>query len=102
MKLYNKSYFKKLIFSQRGVLKSEIIMQINFKVFLLMSKKLEHIAMEQGLYSKVVILRPKDLTITEQNKNKNDNKFKFRGQSEISQCWFNIDFDWIEENFSTR
>ena len=56
--------------------------------------------MEQGLYAQVVMICRRDLKITEENKNKNYNKFKFRGQSERSQCWFNIDFDWMEENFS--
>ena len=56
--------------------------------------------MEQGLYSKFVILRPKHLNITEQNKNENEDKFKFWGQSERSQCWFDLGFNQIEENFS--
>ena len=58
--------------------------------------------MEQGLYAQVFMLRQKYLKITEANKNKNEAKFKFRGQYERSQCWFDLDFDWIEENFSTR
>ena len=58
--------------------------------------------MEQVLYAHVVMLLQKDLKITEENKNKNEYKFKFQGQSARSQCWFDIDFDWIKENFSTR
>ena len=58
--------------------------------------------MEQGLYVQVVMLRQKDLKITEANKNKNKAKLKFQGQSARSQGWFDLDFDWIEENFSTR
>ena len=57
---------------------------------------------EQGLYAQVVVIRQNNLKITEQNKNKNEDKFKFQGQSAGSQRWFDIDFDWIEENFSTR
>ena len=49
--------------------------------------------MEQGLYSKVVMLSRKYLKITESNKNKNEAKFKFQGQSERSQRWFDLDFD---------
>ena len=37
-----------------------------------------------------------------ENKNKNEAKFNFQGQSTISQRWFDLDFDWIEVNFSTR
>ena len=44
----------------------------------------------------------KDLNITEKNKNENKDKFKFQGQYAGSQCWFDFDFDWIEENFSTH
>ena len=29
-----------------------------------------------------------------------EDKFKFQGQSARSQRWFDIDFDWIEVNFS--
>ena len=37
-----------------------------------------------------------------ENKNKDEAKFKFHGQSARSQCWFDLDFDWIEEKFSTH
>ena len=36
------------------------------------------------------------------NKNKNEVRFKFQGQLTRSQHWFDLDFDWIEVNFSTR
>ena len=36
-----------------------------------------------------------------ENKNKNEAKFKFQGQSARSQRCFDLDFDWIEVNFST-
>ena len=57
--------------------------------------------MEQGLYAQVVMLRQKDLNITEENKNKNEDKFKFQGHSARSQHWFDLDFDCIDEIFST-
>ena len=38
---------------------------------------------------------------TEVNKIKNEDKFKFQGQYARSQRWFNLDFDCIEEKFST-
>ena len=50
----------------------------------------------------MVKLRQKGLKFIAANKNKNEAKFKFKGQSAISQRWFDIGFDWIEVNFSTR
>ena len=58
--------------------------------------------MEQGLYAQVIMLRQKYLKFPAADKNKNKCKFKSQGQSEISQRWFDLDFDWIEVNFSTR
>ena len=43
-----------------------------------------------------------DLKFVATDENKNEAKFKFQGHSSRSQCWFEIDFDWIEANFSTR
>ena len=39
--------------------------------------------------------------ITE-DRNKNEAKFKFQGQYARSQRWFDLGFDYIEVNFSTR
>ena len=50
-------------------------------------------ATEQVLYEQVVMLRRKDLNITEANKNKNKDKFKFQGQSARLQRWFDLAFD---------
>ena len=55
--------------------------------------------MEQGLYVQVITLHRKYLKFVAAYKNKNEAKFKFRGQSARSQCWFDLDFDWIEVNF---
>ena len=63
--------------------------------------KIKIMATEQGLYEKVVMICLKDLKITELNKNKNEDIFKLQGQSARSQRWFDLDFDWIGENFST-
>ena len=57
---------------------------------------------EQGLYAQVPMLCQMDLKTTKATKNKNEAKFKFQGQSAISQRWFDLAFDLIEENFSTR
>ena len=58
--------------------------------------------MEQGLYAKFVKLRWKDLKSIAENKNKNEATFKFQGLSTRSQHWFDLGFDCIEVNFSTR
>ena len=39
--------------------------------------------------------------ITE-DRNKNEAKFKFQGQSARSRRWFDLEFDWVEVNFSTQ
>ena len=59
-------------------------------------------AMEQGLYAQVIMLRREDLKFVATDKNKNEAKFKFQGQSARSQRWFNLDLGWMEVNFSTR
>ena len=50
----------------------------------------------------MIVLRRKYLKFFATDKNKNGAKFKFQGQSARSQRWFDLDFDWIEVNFSTR
>ena len=59
-------------------------------------------AMEQGLYAQVIMLRRKYLKCFATDKNKNEAKFKFQCQSARSQQWFGLDLDWIEVSFSTR
>ena len=59
-------------------------------------------AMEQRLYAQVIMIRRKYLKLVAADKNKNKAKFKFQGQSSISQRWFDLDFDWIEVDFSPR
>ena len=48
-------------------------------------KNIKRMAMEQGLYTQVVMLRLKDLIFTEANKNKNEAKLKLQGISARSQ-----------------
>ena len=59
-------------------------------------------ATEKGLYAQVTKIRQKDLKFIAEHNNKNEAKFKFQGLSARSQSWFDLDFDWIEVNFSTR
>ena len=47
------------------------------------------------------MLRRKGLKFVATDKIKNEAKFKFQGKSARSQRWFDLDFDWIEVNFST-
>ena len=62
---------------------------------------IKRIYMKQELYAQVAMIFRKYLKITEANKNKNEAKFKFQGRSARSQRWFDLDFDWIKEKFST-
>ena len=48
------------------------------------------------------MLRRKDLKSIASNKNRNKDEFNFQGQSSRSQRWFDLEFDCIEVNFSTR
>ena len=63
---------------------------------------IKRMAMDQGLYAQVIMIRRKDLKFVATDKNKNEAKFKFQGQSARSQRWFDLDLDWIEVYFSTR
>ena len=56
----------------------------------------------QGLYAQVIMLRRNNLKLVATYKIKNEAKFKFQGKSARSQRWSDLDFDWIEVNFSTR
>ena len=60
-----------------------------------MKNNIKRMAMEQGLYAQVIMLRRKDLKKISTDKNKNETKFKFQGQSTRSQRWFDLGFDWI-------
>ena len=59
-------------------------------------------ATEQGLYAQVIMLRQKYSKFVAADRNKKEAKFKFQGKYARSQSWFNLEFYWIEVNFSTR
>ena len=63
---------------------------------------MKRIAMEQSIYAQGVLLQQKGLKIHGEKKPKYEDKFKFQGQYAISKRSFDLDFDWTEENFSTR
>ena len=50
----------------------------------------------------MIILRQEDLKFVAIDEIKNEAKFKFQGQYTRSQRWFDLDFGWIEVNFSTH
>ena len=57
-------------------------------------------AMELGLYAQVVTICRKE---SENKKDKEKNKkYNLQGQSARSIRWFDLDHEWLEENFSTR
>ena len=102
-KLYKNISLMKLKFSQRSFYyycKNNA--NVPFNILTDVKNILKWMAMEQGLYAQVVMLRQKDLNITEENININENKFKFQGQSARSQRWFDLGYGWIEEIFSTH
>ena len=53
---------------------------------------------EKGLYAQVVMIRQKD----SDNKKEKEKKKNFQGKFTISICWFDIDHEWLEENFRTH
>ena len=56
-------------------------------------------ALEQGLYAQVVIIRRRESDdIKEKYKTK---KYNFQGQSARTKHWFNIDHEWLKEKFMT-
>ena len=67
-----------------------------------LKNNIKRMAMEQGLYAQVIMLRQDDLKFVATDKNKNRAKFKFQGRSARSQRWFDLDLDFIEVTFSTR
>ena len=82
--------------------KNARIMKMVLNLSHLKKNNIKRMSMEQGLYAQVIMLRQKHLKCFAADKNKNEAKFKFQGQSAISQRWFDLDFNWIEVNFSTR
>ena len=63
-------------------------------------KLLKLMAMEQGLYAKVVMIHQKHLdNKKEQKKTK---RYNFQSQPARSIRWFYLDQEWLEEKFSTH
>ena len=56
--------------------------------------------MEQGLYAQVVMIRRRG---SENKKEKGKTKkYNFQGQPARSRIWFDLDNEWLVENFRTR
>ena len=77
----------------------DIVNEAN-NIALEVKNNIKRIAMEQGIYAKVVKVVWKDLKFIAENKNKNEAKYNFRGQSAWSQRWFDVDFDWTKVNLA--
>ena len=60
---------------------------------------LKRMAMEQGLYAQLVMIGQKDPDKKGKGK---DQEYNFQGQSARPIRWFDLDHEWLEENFSTR
>ena len=56
--------------------------------------------MEQGLYAQVVMIRRRESG--DKKENEKTKKYNFQGQPARSRRWFDLDHDWLEENFRTR
>ena len=64
------------------------------------SKQLKKMAIEQCLYAQVVMIHRKD---PDNKKEKEKTKtYDFQGKSARSTRWFDLDHEWLEENFRTR
>ena len=56
--------------------------------------------MEQGLYSQVVMIHRRESD--DKKEKEKTKKYTFQGQSARSRSWFDLDNEWLEENFRTR
>ena len=57
-------------------------------------------ALEQGLYAQVVMMRRRNLyDIKEKYRTK---KFNFQGKSARTKHWFDIDSEWLRKSFMSR
>ena len=57
-------------------------------------------AVEQGLYAQVVMIRQRESD--DKKEKENTKKYNFQGQPARSRRCFNIDHGWLKENFRTR
>ena len=60
---------------------------------------LKRMAMEQGLYEQVFMIRQRDLD--NKKEKENTKKYNFQNQYEISKRWFDLDYECSEESFIT-
>ena len=72
----------------------------NIPIFV--KNNIKRMFMEKDVYSPVDMLCRNYSKITESNRNKNETEIKLQSQSARSQRWFDLDFDCIEEHFSTQ
>ena len=75
--------------------------KMNLKTYQMRSKQiLKNMALEQGLYAQVVMIHRRNLDdLKEKDKAK---CFNFQGKSTRTKHWFDLDHEWLKENFMTR
>ena len=56
-------------------------------------------ATEQGLHAQVVMILQRESD--DKNEKEKTKKYNFQGKSVISRRWFNLDHEWLKENFMT-
>ena len=57
-------------------------------------------ALENGLYEQVVMIRRRESD--DKKKKYKKEMCKFQGQSARAKPWFDLDNEWLKENFMTR
>ena len=57
-------------------------------------------ALENGLYAQEVIIHRRELD--DKKKKDKTKKYNFQGQQAGTKHWFDIDHEWLKENFMTR
>ena len=73
---------------------------MNLRIYHLKSKQLKKMAMENGLFTQVAMIRQRE-SYDKKEKDKT-RKYNSQGRSEIIKRWFDIDHEWLKENFMTR
>ena len=57
-------------------------------------------AMEQGLYAQVVMIGRRESD--DKKEQENTKKYNLQVKPARSRCWFDLDHEWLEENFRTH
>ena len=55
--------------------------------------------LENGLYSQVIVIRRRE---SDDKKGKDKAKKNFQRKSAKTKCWFDLNHEWLKENFTTH